>query len=140
MTEFEFLVSMCEASGCGLLLDLNNLIINELNRKSSEPLSLIQKRLDELPSHMVGEIHLAGFTQQVQNDANNSNQTQFIIDDHGAAVSEQCWQLYQYALQKFPGTPTLLEWDTQIPEWSVLLAEASKARAIAKDVGVVGHS
>ena len=137
MTEFEFLVSMCESAGCGLLLDLNNLIINELNRKTAKPLDVIQERMNTLPPHIVGEIHLAGFTdqQQLSASANEaSSQAQFIIDDHGAAVSEQCWQLYEYALQKFQGTPTLVEWDTAIPKWSVLLNEASKARAIAKAI------
>jgi len=137
MTEFEFLVSMCETAGCGLLLDLNNLIINELNRKTAKPLDVIQRKLDTLPSHMVGEIHLAGFTDQPQvanTKYEDSNSAHFIIDDHGAPVSEQCWQLYEYALQKFPGTPTLVEWDTAIPEWSVLVNEASKARAIAKAI------
>lgn len=137
MTEFEFLVSMCDAAGCGLLLDLNNLIINELNRKTVKPLEVIQERMNALPPHIVGEIHLAGFTdqQQLSTSANEaSSPTQFIIDDHGAAVSEQCWQLYEYALQKFPGTPTLVEWDTAIPEWSVLVDEANKARAIAQAI------
>jgi uncharacterized protein (UPF0276 family) len=137
MTEFEFLVSMCKAAGCGLLLDLNNLIINELNKKTLQPLDVIQDRLNALPSHIVGEIHLAGFTDQQQlltSDKESSSQGQFIIDDHGAAVSEQCWQLYEYALGKFPGTPTLVEWDTAIPEWSVLVNEASKARAIAQAI------
>lgn len=136
MTEFEFLISMCEAAGCGLLLDLNNLIINELNRKTAKPLDIIQRKLATLPSHIVGEIHLAGFTEQPQAAVNNNEDSQahFIIDDHGAPVSEQCWQLYEYALQKFPGTPTLVEWDTAIPEWSVLVNEASKARAIAEAI------
>ena len=137
MTEFEFLVSMCEAAGCGLLLDLNNLIINELNRKTAKPLDIIQQRLHALPPHIVGEIHLAGFSEQphVASSANEANNpAHFIIDDHGAAVSEQCWQLYEYAVQKFPGTPTLVEWDTAIPEWSVLVNEASKARAIAEAI------
>jgi uncharacterized protein (UPF0276 family) len=139
MTEFEFLVSMCEAAGCGILLDLNNLIINELNRKTANPLELIKQRLDALPAHIVGEIHLAGYTNKSPappKDINQTQQAHFIIDDHGAPVSQQCWQLYQYALQKFPGTPTLVEWDTQIPEWSVLLNEADKARTIAEKVAV----
>ncbi|MFQ3207478.1 MAG: hypothetical protein ACI9IT_001636 [Glaciecola sp.] len=139
MTEFEFLVSMCEAAGCGILLDLNNLIINELNRKTVNPLKLIKQRLDALPAHIVGEIHLAGYTDKPPaspKDINQAKKSHFIIDDHGAPVSEQCWQLYQYALQKFPGTPTLVEWDTQIPEWSVLLSEADKARSIAEKVAV----
>ncbi len=139
MTEFEFLVSMCQAAGCGILLDLNNLIINELNRKTANPLDLIKQRLDTLPAHIVGEIHLAGYTDKslASTEAENQvKQSHFIIDDHGAPVSEQCWQLYQYALQKFPKTPTLVEWDTQIPEWSVLLSEADKARSIAEKVAL----
>jgi uncharacterized protein (UPF0276 family) len=139
MTEFEFLASMCEAAGCGILLDLNNLIINELNRKTANPLELIKQRLDALPAHIVGEIHLAGYTDKSSASPkalNQANQSHFIIDDHGAPVSQQCWQLYQYALQKFPGTPTLVEWDTQIPEWSVLLNEADKARSIAEQIAV----
>jgi uncharacterized protein (UPF0276 family) len=139
MTEFEFLVNMCEAAGCGILLDLNNLIINELNRKTANPLEMIRQRLDTLPAHIVGEIHLAGYTDKspvAPKDINKARESHFIIDDHGAPVSEECWQLYQYALQKFPGTPTLVEWDTQIPEWSVLLNEADKARSIAENVAI----
>jgi hypothetical protein len=134
MTEFEFLVSMCETAGCGILLDLNNLIINELNRKTPNPLAIIQQRLKALPAHMVGEIHLAGYTEQIPASDEDIKQTNFIIDDHGAPVSEQCWQLYKYALQQFPGTPTLVEWDTKMPEWSVLVNEANKARSIAEAV------
>ena len=136
MTEFEFLVEMCGKAGCGLLLDLNNLIINELNlvnstsstnnaaSTSSFSLDNIKEQLTLLPPHLVGEIHLAGYT--------SSKQQAFIIDDHGAPVSSQCWDLYECALQHFDDTPTLVEWDTQIPEWSVLLAEANKARHIAE--------
>jgi uncharacterized protein (UPF0276 family) len=131
MTEFEFLVRMCEAAGCGLLLDLNNLIINELNRKTIDPIASIAQGINSLPAHIVGEIHLAGFTEQQSNSPEN-----FIIDDHGAAVSDQCWQLYQFVIQKFPGTPTLIEWDTQIPEWPVLLDEATKARKIAESIAL----
>lgn len=125
MTEFEFLIAMCERAGCGLLLDLNNLIINELNQGTEHPLHTIQQRLDTLPADVVGEIHLAGYTPQ----------TDFIIDDHGAPVSEQCWKLYEYALSRFPGTPTLVEWDTQVPQWSVLVNEAAKARRIMNKQG-----
>jgi uncharacterized protein (UPF0276 family) len=139
MTEFEFLVAMCKQSGCGLLLDLNNLIINELNKSVYDPLGAIpleaisfeavKQRISTLPASAVGEIHLAGYTDQSNNLP--LGQPSFIIDDHGAPVSDQCWDLYQFALHKFPNTPTLVEWDTQIPEWSVLLAEADKARRIS---------
>lgn len=129
MTEFEFLLTMCKQSGCGLLLDLNNLIINELNKRTHDPLAHIKQQISTMPSEIVGEIHLAGYTDQ--SDASVLGHSHFIIDDHGAPVSEQCWELYDFALQKFPNTPTLIEWDTQIPEWSVLLGEANKARRIS---------
>ncbi|MBF7072121.1 DUF692 domain-containing protein [Glaciecola sp. MH2013] len=128
-TEFEFLIAMCERAGCGLLLDLNNLIVNELNRANlaSEPtsfsLSNIKSRINSLPKHLVGEIHLAGFSATDPNS--------FIIDDHGAPVSSQCWELFDMAIQRFSGTPSLVEWDTQMPSWPVLMGEADKARAIA---------
>jgi uncharacterized protein (UPF0276 family) len=129
MTEFEFLIAMCKQSGCGLLLDLNNLIINELNKRTQHPLDTIKAQISSLPIEVVGEIHLAGYTDQSQ--GSELGHSHFIVDDHGAPVSKQCWDLYQYALQQFPNTPTLVEWDTQIPEWSVLLGEANKARRLS---------
>ena len=126
MSEFEFLVSMCASAGCGLLLDLNNLIINELNKKTENPVVVLKQALLQLPPDIVGEIHLAGYTQ------NKAESSDFIIDDHGAKVSAQCWDLYEFAIQRFANTPTLVEWDTQIPAWSVLVGEANKARSIAQ--------
>ena len=125
MSEFEFLLEMCSSAGCGLLLDLNNLIINALNKKTNNPVDVLKQGLLQLPPEIVGEIHLAGYTD------NASQTNDFIIDDHGAEVSAQCWDLYEFAIQRFKNTPTLVEWDTQIPEWSVLLGEAKKAKIIA---------
>jgi len=122
-TENEFLIEMCRISGCGLLLDLNNLIINELNRNTNNPLQVIKKSLAQIPSHLVGEIHLAGYTQQ--------EHMPLIIDDHGNKVSDDCWQLYEFAMRLFNAPPTLVEWDTNIPQWSVLLNEANTANKIA---------
>lgn len=122
MQEFEFLTLMCERSGCGLLLDLNNLLINALNRHTDSPVSYLKQALNELPVNAVGEIHLAGYSTQENIDT--------IIDDHGAKVSQQCWELFEYASGLFNGTPSLVEWDTNIPSWTVLLAEAKKAQQI----------
>jgi uncharacterized protein (UPF0276 family) len=122
MPEFEFLKQMCRQSGCELLLDLNNLLINELNRGTELPVDYLKKQLQILPPEMVGEIHLAGYSEQ--------NNIQTIIDDHGAKVSDQCWELFEYASGLFKGTPSLIEWDTNIPTWQVLLAEARKAQEI----------
>lgn len=123
MQEFEFLVRMCEQAGCGLLLDLNNLLVNALNQKSPEVLGSAFAKIKTLPADLVGEIHLAGFSEhQVAG---------FIIDDHGQAVSEQCWQLYAQVVKHFGHVPTLVEWDTNLPEWQVLVKQTQIARSIA---------
>lgn len=128
MPEFEFLKLMCQKSGCGLLLDLNNLLINELNRGTDAPVSHLKRTLDSLNKDIVGEIHLAGYTQQQTNQA--------IIDDHGAHVSEQCWELFEHAAGLFTHTPCLVEWDTNLPSWQTLLNEAKKAQQITSAVYV----
>ncbi|MFC3120866.1 DUF692 domain-containing protein [Agaribacter flavus] len=123
MSEIEFLTEMCRRAGCGLLLDLNNLIVNALNQNVENPLQSIQSALTPLPADLIGEIHLAGFTDKKVEG--------FIVDDHGAAVSQQCWDLYEYIVSSFGNKPTLIEWDNNLPEWSVLVAQASTARHIA---------
>ncbi|WP_371195065.1 DUF692 family multinuclear iron-containing protein [Glaciecola sp. SC05] len=123
MQEFEFLVSMCEQAGCGLLLDLNNLLVNALNQKSPEVLDSAFAKIKTLPAHLVGEIHLAGFSER--------QVAGFIIDDHGQAVSEQCWQLYAQVVKHLGHVPTLVEWDTNLPEWQVLVKQTQIARSIA---------
>jgi len=135
ISEFEFLSNMCRQSGCGLLLDLNNLIINELNLGNNDPVPTLIERLATLPVDLVGEIHLAGYSQPITNShiSSDTADTPIIIDDHGAQVSAQCWQLYEYAIKRFIKVPTLVEWDTNIPQWSILLDEADKARAIARE-------
>jgi uncharacterized protein (UPF0276 family) len=121
-SEMAFLTALCKQAGCGLLLDLNNLIVNALNQKLASPVQNIIDNIAQLPSHLIGEIHLAGFSpKQVQG---------FIVDDHASAVSAQCWQLYENALARFGNVPTLIEWDNNLPEWEVLVAQADKARAL----------
>nr|WP_136251772.1 DUF692 domain-containing protein [Ningiella ruwaisensis] len=131
MTEFEFLINMCEQNGCKLLLDLNNLIVNALNQNAHETnsksrlsqddlLNALSERLTQLPPSLVGEIHLAGFSEQQVSG--------FIVDDHGQAVSQQCWDLYKRALQHFGNVATLIEWDSNLPPWSVLTEQARIAR------------
>jgi uncharacterized protein (UPF0276 family) len=123
MSEFEFLAQMCEQAGCGLLLDLNNIIVNALNQKEPDIIASALAKIKSLPPSIIGEIHLAGFSEQ--------QVAGFIIDDHGQAVSEQCWQLYKETISHLGKVPTLVEWDTNLPEWQVLLEQTTRARAIA---------
>ncbi len=118
MSEAEFLAELVRRTGCGVLLDVNNLYVN-LRNHGEDPLAAIAA----LPAGCVGEIHLAGHLQAEH----------AVIDHHGAAVAEPVWDLYRAALSRFGRVPTLIEWDTDIPELDVLLQEAAKADRIAQD-------
>jgi hypothetical protein len=123
MHEFEFLTRMCEQAGCGLLLDLNNLIVNALNRKEPDVIDSSVALVKTLPAHLIGEIHVAGFSQQ--------QVAGFIIDDHGQAVSQQCWQLYKEVIAYAGNVATLVEWDTNLPAWQTLVQQCNTARSLA---------
>ncbi|KQV78614.1 hypothetical protein ASD15_22700 [Massilia sp. Root351] len=117
MSEAEFMAALAQRTGCGLLLDINNLYVNQCNHGEDALAALAA-----IAPGTVGEIHLAGHL--VTPDA--------VIDHHGAAVAEPVWALYEAALRRFGWLPTLIEWDTDIPELDVLLGEAGKARAMAE--------
>jgi uncharacterized protein len=116
-SEPEFLNELVKRSGCGLLLDVNNIFVSACNQGFNP-----EEYIANIPKLAVGEIHLAGHTVQ------GINGVEIRIDDHGSPVIEQVWQLYIFAL-KFLGKPcpVLIEWDTDVPELSVLLDEAAKA-------------
>ncbi|WP_460829339.1 MNIO family bufferin maturase [Massilia agilis] len=118
MSEAEFLAELVRRTGCGVLLDVNNLYVNECNH-GEDALAAIAA----LSPGMVGEIHLAGHLPTEH----------AVIDHHGAEIAEPVWQLYRAALARFGRVPTLVEWDTDIPELAVLLTEAAKAQAIASE-------
>lgn len=123
MLETEFLVKMCMRAGCGLLLDLNNLIVNSLNQQHPDVMANVLHTIRQIEPQLIGEVHLAGFSElQVAG---------FIIDDHGQAVSEQCWELYSELVAYLGHVPTLVEWDTNLPAWPVLVEQAKIAREIA---------
>jgi len=126
MPETEFLVRLAELTGCKLLVDLNNIIVTANNINAAQPLAYAQQWLADIPTNLVGEIHLAGFTEVKPGE--------LIIDDHSQAVSSQGWQLYRSALERFGKVPTLMEWDNNLPSWQTLIAEADKARKIAEQV------
>jgi len=118
IAEGEFLAEMARRSGCGLLLDVNNLYVNERNH--GKPARDAIRTLDP---NVVAEIHVAGYHVAELGDAT------ILIDNHGAEVADPVWALYAEASARFPYAATLVEWDSAIPELPVLLAEAAKADA-----------
>ena len=117
--EPEFLAALCRRSGCGLLLDVNNLMVNALNAHVADTLAHCQAFVDALPAGIVGEIHLAGYCEA----------DGIVIDDHGSRVRPDVWRVFAHALQRFGSVPTLVEWDTELPALEVVLGEAEQASA-----------
>lgn len=115
MSEAQFLAELARRSGCGLLLDVNNLYVNQCNHGEDALAALL-----DIPVGIVGELHLGGHLVTPR----------AVIDHHGATVAEPVWALYQAALQRFGQVPTLIEWDTDLPALAVLLAEADRARVM----------
>jgi len=119
--EWEFLASLVRRSGCGILLDVNNLYVSAMNH-GFDPFTY----LEATPSSAVQEFHLAGHV------INRIGQSEVRIDSHGAQVSEAVWNLYRTAIRHIGARPALIEWDTEIPSLEVLIAEAEKADRIAE--------
>lgn len=113
--EWEFLAEIASRSGCGILLDVNNVYVNACNHDFDS-----QIYIDAMPVDSVGEIHLAGFEQREG----------LLIDTHSRKVTNEVWDLYQYTIEILGRCPTLIEWDADIPVLDVLLDEASKAQSI----------
>jgi uncharacterized protein (UPF0276 family) len=111
--EAEFLAALAQRTGCGVLLDVNNLYVNQCNHGEDALAAMAA-----LPPQVVGEIHLAG----------HRTTAAAVIDDHGSRVAPAVWLLYEAALARFGATPTLIEWDTALPTLDVLVDEASLAR------------
>lgn len=113
MGEGEFIAGLVRRSGCGVLLDVNNLFVNQVNHGADAAATM-----RAIPAACVEEIHLAGHLVTEH----------CLVDHHGDRVAEEVWRLYEGALERFGPVPSLIEWDTDIPELEVLLAEAAKAR------------
>ncbi len=119
MEETAFLAELARRTGCGLLLDVNNVFVSATNLGLS-PTDYI----DAYPLDAVGEIHLGGHDEDTD-DAGRA----LLIDSHGAAVVDPVWALLDYVLDRSGPLPVLVEWDTDVPDWSILAAEADRAAA-----------
>lgn len=127
MLEAEFLCELSRRTGCGILLDVNNVFVNQFNHGEDAQAELAHYRQQ---ANSVQEIHLAGHSQI---DA-------CLIDDHGSRVKAEVWKLYEQVCQQIsPQIPSLIEWDTAVPEIEILLQEVCKAREIQKKYQEVKH-
>ncbi|MGH7334176.1 MAG: MNIO family bufferin maturase [Candidatus Rokuibacteriota bacterium] len=124
MTEPEFLAELVRRSGCGLLCDVNNAYVTCTNF-GEDPVAY----LEAIRADAVGEIHLAGHAR------NEADGAIILIDDHGSRVAAPVWRLFELAVARFGPVPTLVEWDTNIPELSVLLDEAAEADRVLRALG-----
>lgn len=116
MSEAAFLAELARRTGCGILLDINNLYVNQFNHGESAQDAMAVLR--QLPRDSIGELHLAG---HLRTDAG-------LIDNHGSRVAPEVWALYEAARKEFgTATPTLVEWDLDLPEIGVLIDEVRQA-------------
>jgi uncharacterized protein (UPF0276 family) len=113
--EAEFLTELCAATGCGLLLDINNIYVNAVNNDHN-PMHV----LDAIPWRRVEEIHLAG----------HDTRGKLLIDTHGGPVCKEVIELFEHVIDRAPLTPVLLEWDTRLPGWDELWSEALRIETI----------
>jgi len=123
--EIDFVKNIVKRTGCGLLLDVNNVYVSCTNHKRSP-----EAYIDAFPMEHVGEIHLAGHAE----DTDDAGE-RLLIDAHDRAVIADVWQLFRRAIGLSGPRPTLIEWDNDIPSWHVLMGEALQADAILSEVG-----
>lgn len=125
MAETDFIAAALQKTGCGLLLDVNNVYVSAINHGFSP-----ETYIAALPADTVGEIHLAGHAPDKDDDGKS-----LLIDAHDRAVADAVWALYEQTLSFIGMRPTLIEWDNDIPEWSVLSQEAAKADRMLSSQG-----
>jgi uncharacterized protein (UPF0276 family) len=117
--EWEFLAAVATRSGCGILLDINNIFVSACNHGFDAA-----DYLDAIPADKVGEIHLAGHSTQIFDDE------AVLVDTHSAPVCDDVWELFESTIERIGSRPTLIEWDADLPPLPTLLAEAHKAQDI----------
>jgi uncharacterized protein (UPF0276 family) len=123
MSEVEFLREVARRTGCGLLLDVNNVFVQSVNHGFDATAFI-----DAFPVEHVGEVHLGGHAADSDDDG-----SALLIDDHGREVADAVWALYTHTLSRTGPRPTLIEWDNDVPEWGVLFAEAKRADHVIAD-------
>ncbi len=123
-SEPDFLREVSRRTGCGLLLDVNNVFVSATNLDYSP-----QGYIDEYPLDKVGEIHLGGHDEDEDDHGHP-----LLIDSHGREVVDPVWALLDYVLDRSGPKPLLVEWDTDVPDWPVLRAEAERAQAALERV------
>jgi uncharacterized protein (UPF0276 family) len=133
LSEAEFLGALARATGCGVLLDLNNIHVGAMNQ-GADPVRALKAYLDLVPHAAIGEIHLAGHAVR---DLPGGRRLR--IDDHGAKVCPEVWSLYETAIRALGPRPTLIEWDTAIPAFAVLQGEAAIAQGLLDAVTMGEH-
>ncbi|MEH6652658.1 DUF692 domain-containing protein [Loktanella salsilacus] len=119
LAETDFLRAIVDRTGCGLLLDVNNVFVSCTNHRADP-----RAYLAAFPTQAVGEIHLGG------HDEEELPSGPLLIDSHGAPVADPVWTLYAETMHRLGPRPTLIEWDTDVPALSVLLDEANRAADI----------
>ena len=121
--ETDFLAQVARRTGCGVLLDINNLYVNQCNHGEDALAAMAA-----LAPGLVGELHLAG----------HCDDGGVLVDHHGAPVAAAVWDLYRAAVRRYGAVPTLVEWDTNLPPFATLLDEVARARALAATVMAAG--
>jgi len=125
LSEVDFLMELALRTGCGLLLDVNNVFVSSVNHRFDAA-----AYIDAVPTRFVEEIHLAGYAQDKDDD-----DAALLIDAHCAPVADPVWRLYARALARSGKVPTLIEWDNELPTWPALRAEAERAEALLAAAG-----
>jgi uncharacterized protein len=126
MEEPDFLIALAARTGCGLLLDVNNVFVSASNHGFDAG-----RYVDAIPGELIGEIHVAGHAVEEINGA------QLRIDDHGSEVVDDVWRLFERLVQRIGPKPTLVEWDTNVPAWDVLKLEADKADLLLRQSDLI---
>lgn len=122
ISEAEFLTEIARLSGCGILLDINNIYVTTTNHHEDP-----EKFLDSIPGEFVREIHLAGCTTSI------IQEKEVVIDTHDRPIHPAVWELFRKAIQQFGVKPTIIEWDTNLPALDTLILEAYRAETIMRE-------
>jgi hypothetical protein len=122
--EAEFIAELARRTGCGILLDVNNVYVSACNHRLDA-----RRFIDSLPGRHVAEIHLAGFIRSAEGE--------ILIDTHNRPVAAEVWALFARAVQRFGPRPALIEWDTDLPPLPLLVAEAGHAQALLEEEHVL---